>query len=408
MAGVARRRIGVQERRARLARRHRLAARTRADRPEQVAQALVALHGTDPATVFLAAAARMRVPALAAIERALYDDRSLVRMLGMRRTVFVVPDDFAPVMHAACTRAIAERERRRNVQFLQASGIADPQAWLAETERRTLQVLAELGEATGAELAAAEPRLREQIVLSEGKSYGGPANVTTRVLLVLAAEGRIVRGRPRGSWTSAQFRWSLIERWLPGGMPEPDPGQARIDLVRAWLSRFGPGTAADLQWWTGLAARDVARALAALSPVEVDLGDGVGLVLPGDEELDRDDDGTGAGTGAPDGPRAVLLPALDPTVMGWQRRDWYLGEHGPALFDRTGNAGPTVWWDGRVIGGWGQCPDGRIAVRLLEDVGREAPVAVEAAAVELADLLGDVRIGPRARRRSPVEAELVE
>jgi hypothetical protein len=326
-------------------------------------------------------------------------------MLGMRRTVFVVPDALAPVVHAACTRTIAVRERRRNLQFLASAGIADPESWLAETERRTLRVLAELGEATGAELAAAEPRLRERIVLSQGKSYGGPANVTTRVLLVLAAQGRIVRGRPRGGWTSGQFRWSPTQRWLPDGMPELDQAVAQAELVRAWLSRFGPGTAADLQWWAGLPAGDVVRALAVVGAVRVDLDGGTGYVLPDDvepsgaEALARE-------SGGHDGHRAVLLPALDPTVMGWQQRDWYLGEHAAALFDRTGNAGPTLWWGGQVVGGWGQRPDGEIAVRFLQDAGREARTSAEEAAAGLRAWLGDVRIAPRARGRSPVEAEV--
>jgi hypothetical protein len=227
-------------------------------------------------------------------------------------------------VQAACTRTIAVRERRRNLQFLAAAGITDPQTWLAETERRTLLALAELGEATGTELAAAEPRLREQIILSEGKPYGGPANVTTRVLLVLAAEGRIGRGRPRGGWTSGQFRWSPTQRWLPDGMPELDPAGARAELVRAWLSRFGPGTVADLQRWAGLPARDVARALAEVGAVQVELDGGTGYVLPDDVEPDDVEPGDGeARCGQPDGvdgQRVVLPPALDPTVMGWQQR----------------------------------------------------------------------------------------
>ena len=52
---------------------------------------IVGLHGTDPASVYLAARARTREVDKAAIEHALYEERSLVRMLGMRRTVFVVP-----------------------------------------------------------------------------------------------------------------------------------------------------------------------------------------------------------------------------------------------------------------------------------------------------------------------------
>ncbi len=48
------------------------------------------------------------------------------------------------------------------------------------------------------------------------------------------------------------------------------------------------------------------------------------------------------------------------------------------LFDVNGNAGPTVWWDGRVVGGWSQRRDGEIVYRLLEDVGADAVAAVEA------------------------------
>ncbi len=57
--------------------------------------------------------------------------------------------------------------------------------------------------------------------------------------------------------------------------------------------------------------------------------------------------------------------------MGWQARDWFLGEHRAALFDRTGNIGPTVWWEGRVVGGWAQRASGEIVLRLLEDIGAD-------------------------------------
>jgi hypothetical protein len=103
----------------------------------------------------------------------------------------------------------------------------------------------------------------------------------------------------------------------------------------------------------------------------------------------------------------VLLPALDPSVMGWADRRFFLGEHGPALFDGNGNAAPTVWWDGRIIGGWAQRADGEIAWRLLEDAGSAAEAAVAAAAERLAAWLGPVRLAPRARGRPPLEQELI-
>jgi hypothetical protein len=393
MAGAVRR-IGVQERRARLAVGHHLAPAARSASVVEVAGDLVGLHGTDPASVFLAVAARMRQPEVAAIERAMYEERALLRMLGMRRTTFVVPVELAPVVQAACTDAIAAAQRSLLLRLLEDSGIADdPKRWLEEVEEATIGALAARGQALAAELATDEPRLREQILYAEGKSYASRQSVSTRVLLVLAAEGRIARGRPRGSWISGQYRWSLMESWLPGGLAEWSTQAAQAELVRRWLAAFGPGTVADLRWWTGLTAGQVKRALAGVGAVEVDLDGAPGVVLDGDLE-------------PPDAaaPWVALLPALDPTVMGWSGRDWYLGEHGPALFDRNGNAGPTVWWDGRVVGGWASRADGEIAVRLLEDVGAEGAAAVEAAAGGLADWLGGVRVTPRFR--TPLEREL--
>ncbi len=391
------RRIGVDERRARLGLRHHLAPQARASGAVEVARDLVALHGTDPASVFLALWARMRAAEPAAIERALYEERVLLRILGMRRTVFVVPLEVAPIVQAACARAIAERERGRTIQLLHQAGIAnDAGTWLEEVEEATVRALVARREATAAELSEDEPRLREQFLLAEGKSYQARQSVSTRILFLLAAEGRIIRGRPRGSWVSSQYRWAPIDSWLPERAAEWPTEEARVELVRRWLAAFGPGTAADLKWWTGWTAGQVTSALREIVPAEVDLDGTTGLVLADDLE-----------PVAPAEPWAALLPALDPTVMGWTGRRWFLGEHGPLLFDRSGNVGPTVWWDGRIVGGWAQRGDGEIAFRLLEAVGADAVAAVETAAEGLAGWLGQVRVTPRTRAPTAVERELL-
>src|SRR5882757_8224059 len=99
------RRFTIEERRQRIARRHHLAATTKRSDVADVARDLIGLHGTDPASVFLAAAARMRSPQIESIEGALYDDRTIVRVLGMRRTVFVIPAELVPVVQAAASNA---------------------------------------------------------------------------------------------------------------------------------------------------------------------------------------------------------------------------------------------------------------------------------------------------------------
>jgi len=199
------RRFTVEERRARLAIRHRLAPPARAKDVVEVARDLVAFHATDPASVFLAARARLRDPWVPAIEKALYEDRSLIRMLGMRRTMFVVADDLAPVVQAACTNDIAVVEKRRLVQLLEESGVRNAAAWLKEVDESTVKILAERGEASANELATLEPRLRQKLSPGGRKQYGPPPAITTFVLMRLAADGRIVRGRPSGSWTSGQY-----------------------------------------------------------------------------------------------------------------------------------------------------------------------------------------------------------
>jgi hypothetical protein len=64
-----------------------------------------------------------------------------------------------------------------------------------------------------------------------------------------------------------------------------------------------------------------------------------------------------------------------------------------------------VWWDGRIVGGWAQRSSGEIVFRLLEDVGRDVAVAVEANAGRLTEWIGSVRVTPRFR--TPLERELV-
>jgi DNA glycosylase AlkZ-like len=392
------RKFSLEERRARLARRHHLAPELGSDDVVEVAADLVGLHSTDPATVFLAARARMHHLSVADVERALYDERSLVRMLGMRRTMFVVPAGLAPVVQGACARAIAAKQRRLVESLLERAGVATAAGpWLRAVEDATEAALAARGEATGTELAKDVPQLRERIHVAEGKPYGSIVNVTTQVLFLLAAEGRIVRGRPRGSWLSSQYRWSPAAAWLPGGIPELAVDEARARLIREWLRAYGPGAAADIRWWTGLTAGEVRGALAVIGPAEVELHDGSpGFALADDLEA----------VAVPE-PWVGLLPALDPTVMGWSGREWYLGSHGPALFDRSGNPSPTVWCDGRIVGGWAQRTNGEIGVRLLEDVGRESTASIEAEAERLGAWLGDVRLTPRTRLPSVVERELL-
>ncbi|MEV0364845.1 winged helix DNA-binding domain-containing protein [Nocardia fusca] len=387
--------ISTAQRRARIGVRHRLADAHRGTGPAEIVRSLVVLHATDPATVHLSVAARGHDLGPVQVERALYEDRSLVRMLAMRRTMFVAPVELVPVLHASCGTDLAVKQRRTYARYLEQAGIGagDAAGWLADVAERTHRALLARGSATGAQLSKDVPELRTQINTAPDKAYSRPTSITSWVLVLLGTEGRIVRTRPNGTWSSSQYSWAPVESWLSGPLAEPGIDEARTDLVRAWLRAFGPAPIGDIKWWTGWTLGQVRKALAGLDIVEVELDAGTGVLLADDLEPVADPP-----------PWAALLPALDPTPMGWQSRAWYLGGHQPRLFDRNGNIGPTIWYDGRIVGGWAQRTDGEIVTRLLEDIGADGAALVAAETERAAGWFGELR--PIPRFRTPLEREL--
>ena len=274
--------------------------------------------------------------------------------------------------------------------MVEENGIAsDGVAWVSVAKADTLAALTAMGVATARQLGKAVPALTEKLQLAPGKPYAATQGAHTRVLLNLGFDGTIVRGRPKPSWTNSEYPWSVTEQWLGVAIAGEDPDNGAAELARNYVARFGPVTLADLQWWAGWTLGRTRRALGAIGAVEVDLDGAVGWVLADDVD---------AAVGIGSEPWVAFLPALDSTTMGWKQRAWYLGalgEFGGPLFDRNGNAGPTIWVDGQVVGGWGQRKSGEIAYRLLTDVPSNRAKAIDAEARTLRELIGDARVNVR-------------
>lgn len=384
--------ITDDERRARLGRRHLLAEP--AGSPDEVAHALVGVHGTDPATTVQAILARSTAT-LDDVQDALYRTRTLVRVLAMRRTVFAVPREQVTTVWAAGADTVAREQRRMLGKLLTDSGVTDdPAPWIAHAEAAAIELFGDRADVTSADLSAADPLLATRLHVGSGAYVSSPT-VASRLLTMLSAEGRVVRAEPRGGWTSMQFRWATTEAWCGdlGDLPPAD--EAAAVLAGRWLRRYGPAHEDDVQWWFGWTKTRTRAALAALDLVRVEMADRTGVVLADDVEP----------VDAPE-PWVALLPALDPSTMAWKHRDFVLGARRADVFDGNGNGGPTVWVDGRVVGGWAHRDDGEVAVEMFEDVGTEASEQIAARADALSTTLGEVRLKARARRWTASEQRL--
>jgi hypothetical protein len=302
----------------------------------------------------------------------------------MRRTLWVATPDVVRLIHAAATRTLVGPEHRRTAKLLAANGVEDPESWLADARAQVLAALHEHGPMTARALGERVPALRHKIVMAPGKRYSATVSAHTRVLLNLGFEGEIVRTRPAGTWINGAYTYAAMDSWLDGGLGNLKEGEAAAELAHRWLRAFGPGTTTDLQWWSGWTVATTRRALADCGAVPTTVDSGDAWLARDDEEAVQ-----------PVEPWVALLPALDPTTMGWKERAWYLPDTCADAFDRMGNAGPTVWVDGEVVGAWVQAPDGEIRTRLFVDVPADRRAVIDRRAAELGDLLGKTRFTVR-------------
>ena len=300
-----RRLVSDDERRARLARRHRLIPAERTDDVAKIADDLVALHSSDPATVYLSALVRMERPELAAVERALYDDRTVVRHHAMRRTMWVMTVATARRAHAAATVKIAATDRKRTLAALErAPEDEDPEAWLDTAKREVVELIAERGPMTARAVGKALPHLVTPIVFGFGTNSPARINAHTKVLQQGGFDGLLVRTGPTGSWISSEYAWGEVEAWLGAPIAGAETRPSAAELLDHWLHRFGPATDTDIRWWFGWTATMSNTALVDIGAVRVDLDDGSEGWLAADD-LDAVE---------PVEPWVRLLPGLDATA----------------------------------------------------------------------------------------------
>ena len=242
--------ITNSQRRARLATRHALAPGTRLSTVEELADTLVALHTTEPPTIHLAAAARTTAT-VEDVERALYVDRSIVKQLAMRRTLFGFPRDLLPAAWGSTSARGAAEQRRVISRDIEKAGLAlDGSRWLDAACAAVRERLADGSALTAKELREQVPEVEGRIEYAVGKSYGGNQPLAPRVLTLLGAEGHIMRAENAGHWRTSRPRWAATTHWLssvPDRLP-PAEGYAVLTRLLTATSSTPPCRLRPRQW----------------------------------------------------------------------------------------------------------------------------------------------------------------
>lgn len=395
-----------ENRRRRLVARHRLGGAHRCRAALDVVDGLLAIHSSDPATVFLTISARLENPSIEAIEDALYRDRALVRHHSFRRTIWVMRPAVAAAAHVSATAKIAAVERRNLMRIIAASDSIEATdevgaaQWAEEAIGVLQAVITENGPTTTREIGRRCPTLTVPVTLGAGTKNAGEAAVHTRLLQLAGFEARLVRTAPVNGWNTAEYAWSETAAWLGVELAPPaiEPDllrRAAAQILQAWLERFGPATETDIRWWTGWTVAQMRAALADVEAEQVSLGgERLAWIAAGDRDT-------------PDTPPSIaLLPGLDATTMGWKERDWYLSSEAEArTFDRWGNAGPTIWRNGEVVGGWAQRADGTVAHELFVPLSPAERAQLDDEIDRFVDVVGETRV--RVRFPAPNQRDLL-
>lgn len=370
---------------------------SRVDDVEQVTSDIVALHATVATGPYLSLWARMPAFQRTDLDRVLYDRRSLVRVLCMRSTLHLVPSRHMPFYFQAYTGGQASAARLRASSLLTCARLCEEQdagQLLDDLFARVLTVLDSRGASTVEELAQAVPELQVRVRHSVGKPYEGEFSLGSRLVPAMCDLGQLVRTIARGTWRSSLYEYAPLSTWLPDvKLATVSSSAARSWLVRRYLSAFGPVAFDDVQWWTGFSKGQTQKALRSIQSELVEAK--IAGLEPGHYML-ADDARRLAGFVMPEPPQSFLLPGLDPYIMGYRLRDRFLaGEHRHQVFDRAGNAMPTVWINGCVAGVWVQRRDGGVVYGLFGPAADDQKASVASQARRLEGFLDGEILPPR-------------
>src|SRR5438552_1811858 len=312
--------------------RHHLDRRAPAGSLLAVARRLCGLHAQVMSSAELTVWARVEDLDRRAVQRALWEDRTLVKTWAMRGTLHLLPAGELPLWHAALSTS------RRYLK---------PALW----QKYFGITIEELDRLTEAIAAALDGRVmtREELVREVGRLTGSAAfgvklaeSSWGTILKPAAFTGRLCFGPSLGQ----RVRFTHPDTWLAQAAQPMNPEAAAAAITRRYLAAYGPATCDDFaKWWGGASVTSIRQWIASLgdevSAVELD-GRTAWMLAEHAREARE----------LPPSRSVSLLPAFDQYVISASRhaRSLLPGDLRPRVYRPQGWVSPVLLVNGRMEG----------------------------------------------------------
>jgi len=260
------------------------------------------------------------------LEKLWYEIKNLIKIRGMRNTLFIIPKQDTPIIHNATTFL----KESRFEGFFTHSDFTRMEYNELETE--ILHVLKE------------EPLIATDIK----KRINTDRNISI-ILSLMCDKLLLVRYKPPNGWKDRRITYSLMKNMFPDlNFEVMEERVSNEMLVLRYIKGYGPVTEQDISWWTGIPITKIRNVLESIqTQVEpLNFHEDVYYTCKSDiktlkkSNISKD-------------PIINLLASLDPYLMGYKNRKRFINDDIYNLvFDRSGNATSTILLNGTVIGIW--------------------------------------------------------
>lgn len=310
-----------------LAKQH-LSEDSKIDNIVRITRDIGGLHATSTTTPYLSLLARTQSFGKENLQQELYQKKSLAKVTYVRKTMFILPEDFLSVAFAAVRRN-AELLTDQHLKYLQLT-----QKEYEDAAERILEVLRNRG-----------------LTLKELKTEIGDVPNLMYIVRMMSFQGLLIRGAPKSGWKNSLHTYFHFSEYYP----DIDKAffkelEAQQIVVKQYIANYGPVTTNDISWWTGFPK---SRVRDILKEIENDLRK---INISGLEDqffILSSQISSITDTPTQNSSTINILPCLDPYLMGYKNRDRYLDKNFfGSVYDRSGNATTTILQDGKVIGIW--------------------------------------------------------